>query len=155
MSKKVHKIDLLLRDICMRLPFEPRCRVRYIVNNETTDGEDVWFEEDYKITRVNMDLREVYTEWTQEWHDIKNVKLYLRPMKSLSKDEIKDINDLSNKRGEYQVEPGMVVLPFVLPITSMKEIIDWYYSKHIDISDIIKDGNAVEMPEKIYNEIFQ
>ena len=38
---------------------------------------------------------------------------------------------------------------------SMKEIIDWYYSKHIDISDIIKDGNAVEMPEKIYNEIFQ
>ena len=91
---KERKIDLLLQDICARLSYSPMCHVRYIVNNETTDGEDVWFEADDKITRVNIDFREIYTEWTEDWHDIKNVKLYLRPLKSMTEAEQQELDEL-------------------------------------------------------------
>ena len=90
---KERKIDLLLHDICARLPYGVMCHVRYIVNNETTDG-DVWFERDDKITRVDVDNRLVYTEYTQEWHDIKNVKLYLRSLKSMTEIEKYELDEL-------------------------------------------------------------
>ena len=88
---------LLFKDLGARLLYGVKCRVRYIVNNETTYGEDVWFEEDDKITRVNFDHTEVYTEWTQEYHDIGNIKLYLRPMASMTEEELDELRRRINK----------------------------------------------------------
>lgn len=147
MSKKVHKIDLLLRDICARLPYKPKCKVRYIVNNETTYGEDVWFEEDDMITRVNMDFREVYTEWTSEWHDVKNVKLYLRPLESMTEEEARELNELGDS-----ISIDLSQFDYYLHIANINQI-NWLLAHHFDFNNLIKTGLAIEMSKEMYNSI--
>ena len=120
--------ELLLQDLCARLPYGVRCNVKYIINNETTHGEDVESECTDIIKRINFDTYSVYTEWLGYESDIENIKLYLRPMSSMTEEERKYLQKL----------------PFPY------NFVDWLNSHHFDYRGLIEKGLALEAPKGMY-----
>jgi hypothetical protein len=136
--------DLLLRDLCARLPYKIQCRIKYIINNETTEGEDVEQETDDEITEILIKDQKVKTDWVDEFYDISCIKLYLRPMSSMTEEEVK----------EFAALESIDVLGGDIKITSVKlsvDAIDWLNSHHFDYRGLIPMGLALEAPEGMYN----
>lgn len=88
---------LLIKDLCARQMHNVKCRVKYSFNNETTNGRDVWTEDDDTIKMVNPEYEEVFISYISEWVDIENVKPYLRPMQSMTKGEKEEYRKLCKK----------------------------------------------------------
>lgn len=149
---------LLLTDLCARLPYGIICKCTYPVNNETTDGEDVLFTNDYEIE----DIRRVGagfagdTRWYKvtfngdtydiDYDDIKVVP-YLRSMSSMTEDEKMEYNNIINNiKNTYSVytEPYN-------PTSDSIELLDWLNKKMFDYRGLIPMGIALEAPEGMYN----
>ena len=125
---------LLLKDLSARLPYGVKCKVNYIINNETTYGKDVESECIDTIKRINFDTRSVYTEWLGYESDIEDIKPYLRPMSSMTEEEKIDYQAFFNYDGvEYP-----------------DEYIDWLNKNMFDYRGLIPNGLALEAPEGMY-----
>lgn len=128
---------LLLKDTCARLPYGVICKISYIINNETTDGEDVPAETDDKLLRVMFDNEQVYTEWLGDYIDVENIMPYLRPMSSMTEEE----------KGKYkELTRFVAIYPDELP-----ELLDWLNENHFDYKGLIPKGLALEAPKDMYN----
>lgn len=134
---------LLLEDLCARQIHNVKCRVKYSFNNETTDGMDVWTEEDDTIKMINPEYEEAFISYISEWVDIENVKPYLRPMESMTKDEKEEYDDLL-----MSVDDGCENTDY-MPHSCMKYI-DWLNEHHFDYRGLIQMGLALEAPEGMY-----
>lgn len=130
------KEDLLLKDLCARLPYGVVLKVDYIINDETTYGEDVPATCDDKLLRINLDEFSVYTEWLMEYSGIGYIKPYLRPMFSMTEEEKKEYKTLLSERRLY----GSLGI----------KIIDWLNAHHFDYHGLIEKGLALEAPEGMY-----
>lgn len=130
--------DLLLKDLCARQMYNVKCRVRYSFKNETTDGRDVWSEDDDTIKMVNPEYEEVFISYISEWVDVENVKPYLRPMSSMTEEEYKE--------WRYLYLP----LPHDNEATETQRRIDWLNARHFDYRGLIEKGLALEAPEDMY-----
>ena len=76
-----------------------------------------------------------------------DVKVYLRPMSSMTEEERKYISD---KCGFSTMGPiGGVFVP-VMPIFAVEWLIDFYNSNHFDYRGLIEKGLAIEAPEGMY-----
>ena len=134
---------LLLKDISGRLPYGIKCKVNYIINNETTYGEDVESECIDIIKRISFDTYSVYTEWLGYESDIEDIKPYLCPMSSMTEEELVEYKTL-----EKQCE----ILPTFAYISVSKCILfDWLNAHHFDYRGLIEKGLAIEAPEGMYN----
>lgn len=127
--KKENK-QLLLNDLCARLPYKVNCKIRYIINNETTDGEDVDAECVDVITRIDIKDESVYTEWLEEYTSIDCIKPYLRPLVSMTEDEKQELFQLMGKGNDIQR-------------------MDFYNSHLFDIRGLIENGLA--LPASVEN----
>lgn len=117
--------DLLLKDLCARLPYGIKCKVKYTVNNETTYGEDVEKECIDIIKRINFDTYSVYTEWLGYESDIEDIKPYLRSQSSITEEE----------REEYCN-------------TEYIYLSDWFNEHHFDYRELIERGLAIAVTEE-------
>ena len=144
--------DLLLKDLCARLPYKPICQIKFTFNNETTNGEDVETIEVDELVSLDIPRKEGYFPYYGEDIEIENIKPYLRPMSSMTEEENKQRKELSillwyNSNGERGFDGfGEISGEDVL------KAVDWLNAHHFDYRGLIKKGLALEAPEDMYKK---
>ena len=118
--------QLLLKDLCARLPYRVIC--------------DMWFEgnEPDKITEV-LKCGGLMRLMNSEFNFI--AKPYLRPMSSMTEEE-----RLVYEQRLHDVGRSIDVID----ADDVVSHIDWLLSRHLDFRGLIEKGLALEAPEGMY-----
>lgn len=115
---------LLLKDLCARLPYGVCVHIRY------KTGEPCYG----KLT-----LRDI--QWLID-SKIENIKPYLRPMSSMTKEEDKEFWEIIDNYGsDTNAFDGF----------ELGDDVDWLNTHHFDYRGLIEKGLALEAPEGMYN----
>ena len=119
--------ELLLKDLCARLPYGVKVRI---------EGDYFYDErEPYDTTLKSEVLGHLIA-------DVYSVKPYLRPMSSMTEEELKEI-----LRIDYaQIYTGNC---WSWKFANYKQI-DWLNEHHFDYRGLIEKGLALEAPEGMY-----
>ena len=114
--------QLLLKDLCTRLPYHCRVFYEYVDNlDNKTYG--------YSLTLNTWCIDEFNA-------DKAIVKPYLRPMSSMTEEEKKEYKHLVAFSGSPD---------------GAANFIDWLNAHHFDYKGLIERGLAIEAPEEMYN----
>ena len=109
--------ELLLKDLCARLPYGVKVYAENVDLNGTIGG---------------LSLNSVFLLELHDWWDIEFIKPYLRPMSSMTEEEIKEYQAFFNYDGvEYP-----------------EEYIDWLNAHHFDYRGLIEKGLAIEVTKE-------
>lgn len=135
--------QLLLKDLCARLPYEVQCHIKHIYH---LSG---WIDEgDVILTGFRQD------EFTKETEPlfrnpggnpkivfpIDSVKPYLRPMSSMTEEEFKEYSGMLDEVDKS----GLMYQELIT------KIVDWLDKKMFDHRNLIPKGLALEAPEGMY-----
>jgi len=110
--------DLLLRDLCARLPYHVKCKI-WIEDGTTEEGL--------------LDLQHNYGNVLQDafyYNKIKDIKPYLRPMSSMTEEEWAEYHSYCDNY--YDIYFDTVAS------------IDWLNEHHFDYRGIIEDDLALD-----------
>ena len=137
--------DLLLRDLCARLPYDVIVQVNlqygdnghkeglYYANivSISTDGIECDYSDSLDFSKSR--------DWT---FGINDVKPYLRPMSSMTENEKHEVmilwnEDFASKESLYHCYPRTT---------------DFYNRQHLDYRGLIEKGLALKAPEGMYTE---
>ena len=127
--------ELLLKDLCARLPYG------VIVCLETGLQEKL---DMYSSVGV-------YIESCR-------CKPYLRPMSSMTEDEIVEINSMGFAywttmiNNDLRTRGPMSLLNAIITHHKMVKLIDWLNAHHFDYRGLIEKGLSIEAPEGMYVE---
>ena len=135
--------QLLLKDLSARLS--------YLVKVSTTDNdgslENVWDIHLYNTFTEDVNIIHS-TENVSRLVDISEIRPYLRPMSSMTKEEKIDYERLCS----YCLEQDTVNYNITtLDRTQLVYVIDWLNKNHFDYRDLIEQGLAIEAPEGMYD----
>ena len=123
--------ELLLKDLCARLPYGVKCHFKY------GSAED-----DVTLSCIDNDVARFEYGWYGSFHvsiDADYIKPYLRPMSSMTEEERKEYN-------EY-IFHGASIGP-ILNTATAYELIDWLNKHHFDYRGLIEKGLAIEVTEE-------
>ena len=109
--------ELLLTDLCARLPYHPKGVKLYM----SFDPED--------ITIIGYTGR--FVETHNDEIPVEKVRLYLRPMSSMTEEEREILRTLKWTKLEHHT-------------------VDWLNSHYFDYRDLIIKGLALEAPKEMY-----
>ena len=123
---KIEDKQLLLKDLCARLPYNVIVHLEY--------------DENTSITR-EMGLGSLH----DIMFDCAEGKPYLRPMSSMTEEEIIEFNNIPSTKNYTIIKDD---LPW--DIVNYKQI-DWINAHHFDYRGLIEKGLAIEAPEGMYN----
>ena len=127
--------ELLLKDLCSRLPYGVKAKV------ETTDSNGNEIKDDGVLNSVFIDeYGKAYICIDGCEYELDDVKPYLRPMSSMSKEE-KAI--YSN----YKIVVRGLGIVFEYNLDFVTE---WLLKHHFDYRGLIEKGFALEAPEGMY-----
>lgn len=138
--------DLLLKDLCARLPYGVKATT-------TLNGwSDAYIVTGYNGDKIYLDCP-VYGEGNDEW-DIESVKPYLRPMFSMTDEEVNflfehlpyDFTRIYS--GEFDLED--IHFRQNISIDDMAFLLDCLNKWHFDYRGLIEKGLAIEAPEGMY-----
>lgn len=128
--------ELLLRDLCARLPYGVKVygNYRYSSGDEIVDDERV----------------EVLNLSTLDWF-INGIELkpYLRPMSSMTEEEKKEFDNFYVIDEDVWMNKG--IKGYINQSIIMSNGIDWLNSHHFDYRGLISKGLALPSPEGMYN----
>lgn len=133
--------QLLLQDLCSRLLCGVTCRFNFTYSNETTFGEEVENEVDDTISMVNTKRDTVFADYLGREFDIECVKPYLRPMSSMTEEEVREF---------YTVENITPHVGYISPTQDWHFTIygiDWLNKHHFDYRGLIEKHLAIEVDE--------
>ena len=119
--------QLLLKDLCARLPYG----VYVDIYSWQKDSPKLLVECIPEYVGEEIVVKNIVGR-----HPIKEVKPYLRPMSSMTKEEQKEWIHLRTEVEKYTVGYDAVV--------------DFYNSHHLDYRGLIYDGLALEAPADMY-----
>ena len=109
--------DLLLKDLCGRIPYGVMCH--------TCTG-------DFKLIGVDEHLvhldAPVYEEGDDYYYWEHNIKMYLRPMSSMTEEELEEYGRLWHRQYNYPTE---------LDIQFKTDLFDWLNKNHFDYRGLI------------------
>ena len=130
--------QLLLKDLCARLPYKLICNVTdYTAEREEDENFDACL---LSIERTDSGGYATFRGAAPEypvWHNLQQlIKPYLRPMSSMTAEE-------SSSLGGYPNDGCM--FPEDAP-----EYIDWLNEHHFDYRGLIEKGLALEAPKDMY-----
>lgn len=123
--------ELLVKDICQKLPYGVKIRVEYPFLEEKD-----WRPEDL----YGLDLRREVIAGTSV--RIEEFKPYLRPMSSMTEEESEKFEEYLELQSEYTTGAD---------IRFKYDMFDWLNSRHFDYRHLIEKGLAIEAPEGMYN----
>ncbi len=139
--------ELLFKDLCARLPYHVRVKV-WLKDGITEEGP--------------LDLEHNYGDVLQDafyFGKIVDIKPYLRPMSSMTRDEIKAMLSKSQYKDRY-TNDGMDCIyqhiianeyAGVITINSIETfVIDWLNSHYFDYRKLIEKGLALVAPKDMY-----
>ena len=112
--------ELLLKDLCARLPYGVKM----------TDGVDIY--------RLTSQFLYKYIEM--------ELKPYLRPMSSMTEEEIKEFQAFHCVNGLHPY-----FYQQMCNLQNLENMIDWLNAHHFDYRNLIGLGLALEAPDDIYN----
>jgi hypothetical protein len=122
--------QLLLKDLCARIPYHTLVQLNPGAYNKPetclltgVHGEKVHLNVDSDPFRVN------------------NIKPYLRPMSSMTKEESDEFEKITNALLEHGDSEEIC-----------DTVIDWLNEHHFDHRHLIEKGLALEAPEGMYKE---
>ena len=121
-------IELLLKDLCARLPYG----VKVSTNRGPELVEGLW----------PFGFHQMKIEGNFDWWFL-DFKPYLRPMSSMTEEEIKELLDIDKKRWIFSSRH----LTWHLD----GEVIDYLNKKMFDWRELIPKGLALEAPEGMYH----
>jgi hypothetical protein len=133
---KEEEKKLLFQDLSARLPHHVRVKV-WLKYGTTEEGP--------------LDLKHNYGNVLQDafyYNKIKDIKPYLRPLSSMTKEEREYIED---KCAFTTMGPIGGNFGLVMPVIAVEWLIDFYNSHHLDWRGLISKGLALEAPEGMYN----
>ena len=112
--------QLVLKDLCARLPYHVRCKV-WLKDGTTEEGP--------------LDLQHNYGDVLRDaffYHEIKDIKPYLRPLLSMTEEEKVKLS-----------------LSQIYAFVHYNEIakMDWLNEHHFDYRGLIEKGLAIEVTE--------
>lgn len=120
--------QLLLRDLCARLPYQPMC--------EFTDTEDDFCT---ATAALGYSLRDFIAGKVL-------IKPYLRPMSSMTEEEKEEVK----RRFCYEWEESIMELYYPIEIRDVDCFIDWFNEHHFDYRGLIEKSLAIVAPEGMY-----
>ena len=130
MIMKQEDKELLLKDLCARLPY----KCKYKASKKITH----W----HKLTLNTRTIGKIIDDYYDE------IKPYLRPMSSMTEEERKEVNNLikDNRPIPYGKinNKGMDNLFSSVAVTS-SILIDWLNAHHFDYRGLIEKGLAIEI----------
>ena len=124
--------DLLLKDLCARLPFGLKC----INVNWPKDGY---------VEVSNIWTREQKVQIFEDWVNIEYCKPYLRPMSDMTDEEKYTYRHML---GATLNSEGVSIMFVYEEDFSM--VIDWLNEHMFDYRGLIEKGLALEAPEDMY-----
>ena len=134
--------ELLLKDLCARLPYHVRCKV-WLKHSITEEGP--------------LDLQHNYGDVLRDafyYNEIKDIKPYLRSMSLMTEEEKKEIKKLFNAEEVTSDSicflEGGTLEEYVSQIgySFCAELIDWLNAHHFDYRGLIEKGLAIEVTEE-------
>ena len=132
--------DLLRKDLCARLP--------YGVIVSVTDGTikyEAYIESvSYKYIQVSPVSGSVFTPYT--FYKISEIKPYLRPMSSMTEEEMDKLADFHIWNDGEKIFPDCNC-----KLSDIVSAMNWLNKKMFDYRGLIEKGLALEAPEGMYN----
>ena len=125
--------EILIKDLCARLPYG----VKVLFENEvfSIDYISAAYEE------IKLDIPDNYTL------DISNVKPYLFPLSSMTREQLFDVQEILGKN-EIEIEDGFLhIINYDRNTITYLEILavfEWFYKNHFDIYGLIPMGLAID-----------
>ena len=156
------EIQLLLKDLCARLPYGVRGKVKadtVVPHKYDIDGFPVetTFDVDVELQRIDVSTDKIFVstfdnnedlgDYIEECQNdipyiIEEFTPYLRPMSSMTKEEDKEWQYYKNAIAESCDERLE---------ERISELHDWLNAHHFDYRGLIEKGLALEAPEGMYN----
>ena len=123
--------DLLLKDLCARLPYGVICY------DEVQQERGIFKQFEYEgFGRIHNG---------RGLRFIENIKPYLRPMSSITKEECKELEDLPATI--ENISDWIPNIPYYMEVVWPDQI-DWFNKHHIDYRCLIEKGLAIEVTEE-------
>ena len=139
--------ELLLKDLCARLPYGVICQFIWTYSNETTDGEDVIARENDNIRCIDIHTKEIQADYYGEWVDLEHCKPYLRPMTSMTEEEAIFLNGLVYNKESVFSSPVPI---YVVNEGDIDKYIDYCNEHCLDWRYLIEKGLAIEAHKGMY-----
>lgn len=129
--------ELLLQDLCARLPYGVNLYVEGSERLPDNEHISVGFIGGYSL---NKDVCQEFSidEVLENLDDGSIVKLYLRPMSSMTEEEKEEYCDLQ----------GIFLCSSQYPVTDAYELFNWLNAHHFDYRGLIEKGLAIEVTEE-------
>ena len=140
--------DLLLRDLCARLPYKPivqignygACNLRGIDHDNSTELRDraiVWNGEKYPSSTISFPII----------LPIIDCKPYLFPLSSMTEEQLFEVQEILGKN-EIEIGDGFfhIIDSCRNTITYLEilAVLEWFYKNHFDINNLIPMGLAID-----------
>lgn len=141
--------ELILKDLCARLPYGVKATT-------TSNGwRDVYIVSGCNDNRIYLNCP-VYDEGDDEWL-IESVKLYLRPMSSMTEEEVTELAYKVFQQPDIDIVRRWVFENKLYPSIDGNPVmvIDWLNSHHFDYRGLIPKGLALEALEGMYNHVYK
>ena len=139
--------QLLLLDICMRLPYGVKVRV-----GKYGGPTEIW---NIGILELGTYNRAFYNNGLNNDHySIERIKPYLRPLTSLTKEERQEIGVVIQKDcpAPYgEIKPEGVDNLLMASTIGATNLIDWFCAHHFDYRGLIGKGLALEALRGMYD----
>ena len=125
--------EILIKDLCARLPYG----VKVLFENEvfSIDYISAVYEE------IKLDIPDNYTL------DISNVKPYLFPLSSMTREQLFDVQEIIGKN-EIEIEDGFLHIinsdRNTITYLEILAVLEWFYKNHFDIYGLIPMGLAID-----------
>jgi hypothetical protein len=152
--------ELLLKDLCARLPYGVKVDAYSYSTPQTLYSIDV-FRREY--TLENGDFGNLFVGFDKLIFS--NIKPYLRSMSSMTDEERKEFSNLLNIRYCDEDWDGHISTSYCIviedvytddeggikcPTAFSMEAIDWLNAHHFDYRGLIEEGLALEAPKGMY-----
>ena len=148
--------DLLLQDLCGRLSYG--IKVQYLAGGN--DKTYICNVDQVSIKSQCVGIAEIeHTVFT--WRTIDRIKPYLRPMSSMTKEELEELLNKEDvdfdgkselvRRAMMAYSEGNQLKSNSLFSMQYAKAIDWLNAHHFDYRGLIPKGLALEAPEGMYN----
>ena len=147
--------DLLLKDLCARLPYGVN-GLAYIVGEPCNTNTNI-------VGIINESIVTNYESPMLYIIDLDSkditIKPYLRPMSSMNEEEFENLKEYSGLKykqldlASYQNGTYKCLDFYLSEVPSYVVILvfDWLNAHHIDYRGLIEKGLAIEAPEGMYN----
>ena len=122
--------ELLLKDLCARLRYIPRCESKMVCGGQVV-GIEITGDNNARIEIALSGALSTKHIFVPLHSMIKHHRLYLRPMSSMTEDEEVEYESIKGWKNEW-------------------ELVDWLNAHHFDYRGLIEKGLALKAPEGMY-----